>query len=139
MAGNTVYVQGSYVDVHDNEVVNLSIEKAMVSVDANGEPTGTVEDSVGQHTSGNPRNEELFHFVHPELDEEEAWKIHDAVKRYVATNKVIDICSYLKQLKDRGKIMLPQSPSDAYHELVRMGMPNGEGFGEKHFSGKYKK
>ena len=28
MAGNTVYVQGSYVDVHDNEVVNLSIDEA---------------------------------------------------------------------------------------------------------------
>ena len=28
MAGNNVYVQGSYVDVHDNEVVNLSIDKA---------------------------------------------------------------------------------------------------------------
>ncbi len=27
MAGNTVYVQGSYVDVHDNEVVNLNIDK----------------------------------------------------------------------------------------------------------------
>ena len=27
MAGNTVYVQGSYVDVHDNEVVNVSIDK----------------------------------------------------------------------------------------------------------------
>ena len=28
MAGNKVYVQGSYVDIHDNEVVNLSIDKA---------------------------------------------------------------------------------------------------------------
>ena len=27
MARNTVYVQGNYVDVHDNEVVNLSIDK----------------------------------------------------------------------------------------------------------------
>ena len=27
MAGNTVYVQGNYVDVHDNEVVNLTIDK----------------------------------------------------------------------------------------------------------------
>ena len=27
MAGNKVYVQGNYVDVHDNEVVNLSIDK----------------------------------------------------------------------------------------------------------------
>ena len=32
MTGNTVYVQGSYVDVHDNEVVNLSIDKATVNV-----------------------------------------------------------------------------------------------------------
>ena len=27
MAGNTVNVQGNYIDVHDNEVVNLSIDK----------------------------------------------------------------------------------------------------------------
>ena len=27
MAGNNVYVQGNYVDVHDNEVVNLPIDK----------------------------------------------------------------------------------------------------------------
>ena len=27
MAGNKVYVQGNYVDVHDNKVVNLSIDK----------------------------------------------------------------------------------------------------------------
>ena len=32
MAGNTVYVQGNYVDVHDNEVVNLNIDKATVQV-----------------------------------------------------------------------------------------------------------
>lgn len=32
MAGNRVYVQGNYVDVHDNDVVNLSIDKATVSV-----------------------------------------------------------------------------------------------------------
>ena len=36
MAGNTVYVQGSYVDVHDNEVVNLTIDKAgRVAVEGN--------------------------------------------------------------------------------------------------------
>jgi hypothetical protein len=34
MASNKVYVQGSYVDVHDNEVVNLSIDKVgTVSLD----------------------------------------------------------------------------------------------------------
>lgn len=43
MAGNTVYVQGSYVDVHDNEVVNLSIEKATVKVGENGTVVGEGE------------------------------------------------------------------------------------------------
>lgn len=38
MAGNTVYVQGNYVDVHDNEVVNLSIEKANLNVNENEIP-----------------------------------------------------------------------------------------------------
>jgi hypothetical protein len=33
MAGNKVYVRGNYVDVHDNGVVNLNIDKATVSVD----------------------------------------------------------------------------------------------------------
>ena len=32
MAGNTVYVQGNYVDVHDNQEVNLYIDKATVQV-----------------------------------------------------------------------------------------------------------
>ena len=30
MAGNNIYVQGSYVDIHDNEVVNLSVDKGEV-------------------------------------------------------------------------------------------------------------
>lgn len=33
MAGNTINVQGSYIDVHDNENVYLSVGKAQVSVD----------------------------------------------------------------------------------------------------------
>ena len=36
MAGNNVYVQGSYVDIHDNEVVNLSVDKGEVRVGDNG-------------------------------------------------------------------------------------------------------
>ena len=32
MAGNNIYVQGSYVDIHDNEGVNLSVDKAQVRV-----------------------------------------------------------------------------------------------------------
>ena len=36
MAGNNSYVQGSYVDIHDNEVVNLSVDKGEVRVGKNG-------------------------------------------------------------------------------------------------------
>ena len=40
MAGNNVYVQGSYIDVHDNEVVNLNVDKAEVRLT---EHTGQTE------------------------------------------------------------------------------------------------
>ena len=32
MAGNNIYVQGSYIDVHDNETVYLSVDKAEVKM-----------------------------------------------------------------------------------------------------------
>ena len=32
MAGNRIYVQGSYIDVHDNEKVYLSVDKAEVKM-----------------------------------------------------------------------------------------------------------
>lgn len=89
-------------------------------------------------TSGQ-RNEELFHFVHPELDEEEAWRIHDAVKRVVKRQGVQMICLYLSQLKKDNKVLLPPNPSAAYAELVRMGMPDGEGFNEATFRKYYNK
>ena len=46
MAGNRIYVQGSYIDVHDNEHVYLSVDKAEVKVadtvqpQKDGEPQG---------------------------------------------------------------------------------------------------
>ena len=85
------------------------------------------------------RDEELFHFVHPELEEDEAWRVHDAIKRLVTYQKVQEICLYLKELKGKRKVLLPQSPSVAYKELVRMGMPTGDGYSEKYFSGCYQK
>ena len=83
------------------------------------------------------RNEELFHFIHPELEETEAWRVHDAVRRVVAHQRVMEICAYLKELKQNGKLMLPSIPSVMYYELVRLGMPTGEGFSEKNFSNSY--
>ena len=40
MAGNTVNVHGNYIDIHDNSVVNINIDKASVTVaDGRGTPT----------------------------------------------------------------------------------------------------
>ena len=81
--------------------------------------------------------EEMFHFVHPSLDDEEGWKIHKEVKRLVKRQSIPDICQYLGKLASENKILLPLMPSVAYAELTRMGMPNTGGFGEKHFRKHY--
>ena len=83
--------------------------------------------------------EEIFHFVHPELDDKEAWHIHDAVKRLVKNQRLPEICEYLKELKKNGKVMLPSNSTLMYNELVRLGMPTGEGYTEKHFKNNYTK
>lgn len=139
MAGNTVYVQGSYVDVHDNEVVNLSIDKATVAVDADSKQIREVAVAVRHNCVEGLRDEEMFHFVHPELDETEAWRIHDAIKRVVKLQGIQMICRYLTQLKNDKKVLLPLVPSAAYVELVRMGMPDGDGFNETTFRKYYNK
>ena len=38
MAGNNIYVQGSYIDIHDNGVVNLSVDKGEVHVGDRQQP-----------------------------------------------------------------------------------------------------
>ena len=83
--------------------------------------------------------EERFHFIHPEIEDDEAWRIHDAVKRLVANQRIPEICAYLKEQKKKGMLMLPSIPSVMYNELVRLGMPQGEGFTEKHFRNSYMK
>ena len=83
--------------------------------------------------------EELFHFIHPEIEEEEAWRIHWAIKRLVVNYGIQEICYYLKQLADDKRIFLPQVTENAYKELVRMGMPDGEGYALKTFAKYYRK
>ena len=79
------------------------------------------------------QEEELLHFIHPEIEEEEAWKIHRAIKRLVAHHGIQEICEYLRQLSAEKQILLPKMPSVAYEELVRMGMPSDGGFNESTF------
>ncbi len=89
---------------------------------------------AGEGYNGKNYREELFHFIHPAIGDEDAYEIHDQVKRLVKHFKIQEICQYLKQLKMANKILLPSNPGDIYAELVRMGMPTSEGFSEKTFS-----
>jgi hypothetical protein len=82
-------------------------------------------------------SEEIFHFIHPSLDDEEGWKIHNEVKRLVRRMSLPDIIKYLRKLASKDIVLLPLMPSSAYVELVRMGMPSGEGFSEKYFRNCY--
>lgn len=100
------------------------------------EPEKSSEPTNANHQQ---RDEELFRFVHPELDETEAWRIHDAVKRVVRLQGIQMICQYLVGLKNEKRVLLPPNPSAAYAELVRMGMPDGVGFNETTFRKYYNK
>lgn len=77
--------------------------------------------------------EELCRFVHPALDESQEWQVHNELKRLVKRQGIQEICSYLQHMRASEKVLLPQSPSAAYAELVRMGMPSGDGFNENTF------
>ena len=137
MAGNTVYVQGNYVDVHDNEVVNLNIDKATVKVQENGEVAEGEEQETALNPLGNnnrDRDEKQFQFIHYSIPKEEGWTIHDEIKNLVTRQKIQMICKCLMEMHNDKKLLLPsENPSVVYKELVRMGMPNGKGFSEVTF------
>lgn len=86
-----------------------------------------------------PVDEDLFHFIHPEVEDCEEAKIHQSVKKLVSRFGIQQICDYLSQMARERKILLPLSAKTAYDELVRMGMPNGEGFALKTFEKYYRK
>lgn len=121
-----ITVMGDMFNIHDNEQVNITNpvrEKEDVKKEEVKEVLANLE----------RRDEELFHFVHPSVHGEEEWQIHEEVKRLVARQGIQEICQYLIQMRKENKVLLPQSPSTAYEELVRMGMPRGGGFNENTF------
>ena len=83
--------------------------------------------------SKNQNKEELFHFIHPSMDEEQERKIHNEVKRLVKRQGIQMICQHLAHMQGEGKLLLPPNPSVVYKQLVRLGMPTGEGYSEKYF------
>ena len=131
---------GSYVDVHDVEVVNLSLGVAEMHTQAPDNVKITPEEPTGKPAAeGEQSEEQLFKFIHPSITGEQERVIHDEVRNLVKRHGVQEICQYLKTMAAEKKILLPQMPSTAYAELVRMGMPNGEGFSEKYFTKHYNK
>lgn len=124
-----ITVNGPMFDIHDNEHVYIGRpDKRVTKINDSGVKKENVE-----------RNEERFHFVHPEIEDEEAWRIHQSIKRLVAYQKIPEICAYLKELKQKGKVLLPSVAAVMYNELVRLGMPTGDGYSEKHFCNSYTK
>ena len=124
-----ITVNGPMFDIHDNEHVYIGRpDKRVTKINDSGVKKENVE-----------RNEERFHFVHPEIEDEEAWRIHQSIKRLVAYQKIPEICAYLKELKQKGNVLLPSVAAVMYNGLVRFGMPTGDGYSEKHFSNSYTK
>lgn len=103
-----------------------------------GQPMSSegAEEPVAVHPQ--ERSERLCLFVHPSVDSGQEWQVHDEVKRLVTRQGLQDICQYLLKMREENKVLLPQSPSSAYEELVRMGMPTGEGYNSKTFQKYYK-
>lgn len=78
-------------------------------------------------------------FIHPSVDADQEWQIHDEIVRLVARQGIQEICKYLTSLSDDRKVLLPQNAEKAYNELVRLGMPDGEGYSLKTFMKYYKR
>ena len=126
-----ITVNGPMFDIHDNEHVHIGKPVQESSCE------GTIANEA-KHEAKETINEELFHFIHPSVTEEQEWQVHHEVKRLVKRQGIQEICLYLQQMKKENKILLPLSVSVAYNELVRMGMPSGEGFNENTFRKYYR-
>lgn len=83
--------------------------------------------------------DELFHFIHPSVETSQEKKVHDEVTRLVKRHGIQEICQYLLEMRDEKKVLLPMNAEKLYTELVRMGMPDGEGYSLKTFMRYYKK
>lgn len=76
MAANTVYVQGSYVDVHDNEVVNLSVDKAGSELWQKIIDAGLVDDDC-QPTISRPEAALMADMISARLGIANKWKMFE--------------------------------------------------------------
>ncbi len=91
------------------------------------------------HQEAKERNGKPTFFIHPSVDANQEWQIHDEIVRLVARQGIQEICKYLTHLSDDKKVLLPQNAERAYNELVRLGMPDTEGYALKTFTKYYKR
>ena len=116
--------QEIYTTPAPTQTVEVEAEEVTQEPDTREQPAETIQSSS---------SEELCHFIHPSVDSSREWEVHNEIKRLVRRQGIQEICSYLLQMRKDNKVLLPQSPSAAYAELVRMGMPSGEGYNENTF------
>ena len=72
MAGNKIYVQGSYIDIHDNENVYLSVDKAEVKM-----KDGVAPETASPETPAELQTEEARQLMESLVDAEllnEEWQ-----------------------------------------------------------------
>ena len=91
------------------------------------------------HQDAKERNGKPTFFIHPSVDANQEWQIHDEIVRLVSRQGIQEICKYLSQLSEEKKVLLPQNAEKAYNELVRLGMPDTEGYALKTFTKYYKR
>ena len=123
---------------HFGMVENVKANEADASAEKNGNAAGMAATDGSDSCQLVPA-EELCHFVHPSVDSQQEWAIHREIKRLVSRQGIQEICQYLLQMRKEHKVMLPQVADKAYDELVRMGMPNDEGYSLKTFMKYYKR
>ena len=146
-AGNVIYnnqhkeltIQGNLSAQQMMKIAKDFFAEETEVTEENYEAEVTEKASETNEAAGEGFQKELFHFVHPALDEAEGWKVHKEVERLVKRYDVQDICRRLNQLKKENKVMLPTSTTKAFNELKRMGLPTEKGgFNYKTFSKYYK-
>lgn len=147
-AGNVIYNnQHKELNIHGNLTTQQMMQIAKDFFAEETEVTGEnyeaeVREKANEanEASGEGFQKELFHFVHPALEEDEGWQVHREVERLVKQFDVQEICKRLNILKKEGKVLLPQNTKNAHEELIRMGMPIEKGgFGYKTFCKYYNK
>jgi len=140
---NSYYENGAIHHDHHKELhidtVNGSDVGKWISAFFNDEAEQVEYEEVEKEAIIQKKDGKPTFFVHPSVNADQEWQIHEEIERLVARQGIQEICKYLSQLSEGQKVLLPQNAEKAYNELVRLGMPNGEGYSLKTFMKYYKR